>query len=713
MTDPGHNRVFRIRNGILETVVGNGLNDGLNAISGLSALDTRVSFPRSAAFDSKGNLYVPDTSHYLWRVTPAGIAEIVAGNGNERFSGDGGPARLAEVGHLNYVAVDAGDNVYFIDWSAARIRRIDTNGIVSTVVGTGTYGFSGDGGPATSARFNLVFPDNGGLAIDRDGNLLLLDHDNQRIRRIDRNTQVITTVIGPTVNGQRMDNMRSMAVSPSNEIYFTNAAVIYRRAADGAITQLSNGTPGFTEDGGAFATAKLSIITAMTFDRSGNLYFTDDGVHRVRTVDTTGKIVTVAGLGPGSLGEGGPAIAAALLGAGVDLDFLPSGELAISDVNRLHKIDGNGNLVRFAGSGLPSPIEGVPAAAASINPSSVSVKADGTVDMAGNIAVYRIDPDGIVRHVAGKPGKCDFSGDGGPAVDAGLCQAFDARRDAQGNLFIADSNNNRVRRVDHSTGVITTIVGSGPVNGLERYGFGTTCGDGGPATAACINTPYGLAFDDDGNLYIEENEHNVRKVDRAGIITTLAQVGGTKLRWAFGNLFMIHGNALSRVSPTGLVTQLTANGIGFSGDGGPVGKAHVQTLGQSDGVAVDAEGNLYFSDGNNLRVRAVRYGAVLAPPGSIIEASASGSIHATVFDSRGDRAAGVRVEFSVPSSGPSCTPSSPFAITDRNGEITVSCASNCINGSYAITALLLGTSTTTSVGMTNSGPCGRRRSARH
>ena len=713
--DPAHNRAFRVRDGILEPVIGTGLNGGTNARGGLPAIDTPISFPRGIAFDSRGNLYVPDTSNYLWRVTPSGVAEIVAGNGREAFSGDGGLAIHAEVGHINFVTVDTEDNVYFIDVTNARVRRIDRNGNISTYAGTGRYGFSGDGGLATQAQFSLAFADLGGLAIDREGNLLLLDYDNARIRRIDRATGIINTIAGPTVeNNHRLNDLNGLAVGPNNQVVFGNASEMLQRSADGTISRITTGTPGFSEDGSPIGTAKVGRILALAFDHGGNLYYTDSSLRRIRSVDTAGRIITIVGIGPATIGEGGPATAAALLTQNLDLDFLPSGELAMADYDRLRKIDGNGNLVRIAGSGVPSPQSDIAAAEVSMFPLSVASGPRGVIDFT-NGGVFRIDSDGIVRHTAGLGGPCGFSGDAGDARQAILCQPWDARRDAQGNLFIADTNNNRVRRVDAQTGAIATFAGSGAVNGLERYGFGTTCGDGGPATSACINTPYGVAFDDAGNVYVEENEQRIRKIDRLGIITTLAEVPGTKIEWAFGNLFTVHGEALSRISPSGVVTQLTGHGLGFSGDGGLALTAQIFANKQGHGVAVDAEGNLFFDDGDNLRVRAIRFGAVLPPQGATIQATGNGAaIRATVFDGAGRPAPGVRVDFSVPPSGPSCVLATPFAITDSSGSVNVSCASNCIEGSYVVTATPLTATSTARIAMTNArGPCGRQRAIRH
>jgi sugar lactone lactonase YvrE len=327
--------------------------------------------------------------------------------------------------------------------------------------------------------------------------------------------------------------------------------------------------------------------------------------------------------------------------------------------------------------------------------------------------VFRIDAAGLVRHLAGKIGPCGFSGDGGPATEAVVCQVWDARRDAEGRLYVADTNNNRVRRID-AGGTITTFAGSGPVNGLERYGAGSTCGDGGRAIDACVNTPYGLAFDDDGNLFVCENEGRIRRIDQSGTITTLVAERCTKLAWAFGSLFSVAGDHVSRISRSGDVAQLTATGLGFSGDGGPASNAVIFALKQSHGLAVDREGNLFFVDGDNLRVRAIRFGAVLAPPGARVRAAAEGTaILATVTAANGRPAEGVRVDFLVPQSGASCTLSNAFAVTERKGVATVACTPNCIAGGYAVTVRPLAADAVAAVNLANpSGPC-RRRSVRH
>ena len=720
-TDTNNNRVLRIRtDGTLEPFAGNGHGGGQNPPGKMAALDASITFPRSIAFDSHGRLIVPDDQGYLWRVDPNGEAEVIAGTGQGRTVTplpEGIPALGATIGQPAWVAVDAGDNIYFLDWTNARVRRIDTNGLLTTFAGNGTFGFSGDGGPATSAQFSELSNDDGGLAFDHAGNLLLVDKANHRIRRIDRAARTIDTIVGPSINGLTLNDLRGIAVGSADEIYFSNAAGLYVRTADGTISTLSSGKPGFSPDGARLPDAPLGEIYALLVDRSGNLLYSDANVARLRKIDlTTKQISTLAGSGPRVFGEGDSALAAAASTNG--LAILPTGELVMSwwiGTGGLFKIDAQGRLIRIAGSGVFGPLFDVPALEATIASNSVSVARDGTIDV-GGIWMARIDSTGFVRHTAAVPGACGFSGDGGPAVNASTCQAWDAIRDPAGNLVIADTNNNRIRRVDASTGMITTIVGSGVPNGFERYGAGTSCGDGGPATSACINTPYGVTYDDAGNLLICEAPGvgtGIRRVDRSGTISTLARFGCTKLTWAFGNLFTVAGY-VARVSRSGEITALSPRGDGFSGDGGPAALAHIEANTQGTGIAVDAEGNLFFSDGNNFRVRAIRYGAVLAPSGSTIQATASGStIRAVVSTSAGRPAEGVRVEFAPPSGGASCILSSPFAITDANGVASVSCTSNCVPGTYSVTASPLTASSTASVSFTNGGgPC-RRRAARH
>ena len=315
------------------------------------------------------------------------------------------------------MALDSAGNLFIVDVSNGRIRKVDTLGIITTVAGNGIpTGFFdgeggdpaddlGDGGPATSASLNGPF----GVALDGLGNGFIADTSNQRIRRVDAATGIITTVAG-------------------------------------------DGFGGSSGDGGPATSARLFHPTGVALDGTGNLFIADLGNHRIRKVDTSGIITTVAGDGFGGFsGYGGPATSASLnLPHGVALDG--AGNLFIADQFK-HRI-------------------------------------------------RKVDTSGIITTVAGN-GSATFPGDGGPATSARLFHPTGVALDGAGNLFIADSSNHRVRKVDTS-GIITTVAGNG------SFGFS---GDGGPATSARLGSPSGVALDSSGNLFIVDLFNDrIRKV---------------------------------------------------------------------------------------------------------------------------------------------------------------------------------------------------------
>lgn len=348
--------------------------------------------------------------------------------------------------------------------------------------GPGSGSFAGDGGAATEARLNNPH----GVAVDQAGNLYIADSSNDRIRRVDRETGVITTVIG---SGER----------------------------------------GFAGDAGPARTANLYFPHGLTVDRSGHLYFADAGNHRVRMVDaTTGTISTVAGTGRIEFyGDGGPATTAGLFGPrGVALD--EKGNLYISDTQHscIRRVDPEGRIMIVAGSD-PRLVEKGTApkyiwhpVGLALGPDGQIYWADATLNRVKKADLGRVDPktkSGWITIVAGSE-EMGFSGDGGPARDAQLEAPAAVAFDSKGNLYIADHNNLRIRRVDAKSGVITTVAGNG------QRGFS---GDGGPATAATLNAPAGLAFDADDNLYIADSgNHRIRRIDAAtGTMTTVAGSG--------------------------------------------------------------------------------------------------------------------------------------------------------------------------------------------
>lgn len=352
--------------------------------------------------------------------------------------------------------------------------------IISTVAGTGTGGFAGDGGPAASAH--LYSP--AGVAVGADGALYIADQVNHRVRRVDAQTGVITTLAGDSTH--------------------------------------SGGTGGFGGDGGPATAAQLNYPADVALAADGSLYIADFLNHRVRRVDAQSAVIsTVAGTGePGFGGDGGPAVDAMLYGP-VGLAFAPDGSLYIADLanNRVRKVDATTGVITTAAGGLDSGGPGIggfsgdggPAVRAELHePRDVAFAADGSFYIADsrNDRVRKVDPAGIITTVAGSDTR-GFAGDGGPAVDAQLQRPSGVAVGRDGNLYIADSYNHRIRKLDTATGIIATVAGSGPT-GVDA---GSYAGDGGPADAARLFDPHGMTFGNDGSLYIADaRNHRVRKV---------------------------------------------------------------------------------------------------------------------------------------------------------------------------------------------------------
>ena len=576
-SDSGNNQVVKATpGGVLTVIAGNGAC--CFSGDGGPAVDAQLNYPTAVALDAAGNLYIADTNNRrIRKVTPAGTISTIAGNGNYGYSGDGGLAINAAMGYPYGVAADQSNNVYLTDSSFEVVRKI-SNGVITTIAGTGLYGFSGDGGPATAAMFE--FPD--GIVVDSANNIYIADENNNRVRKID-NSGMISTVAGNNI----CCNLN---------------------------------------DGGAATSAWLSGPQSVSVDGNGNLYIADSGNSRIRKV-SSGNISTIAGggsgvngVGYGFAGDGGPATSALLDDpTGVYADNSNNVYLIDYSNQRVRMVAPNGNIGPVAGNGKYKYAgDGGLAASANLHsPRGVAL------DNVGNIYIADIS-DNHVRKVtaarvistiagAGMPG---YSGDGGPAINASLGQyVASVAADVNGNVYIADWDNGRVRKIDAS-GNITTFAGGG---NLDTNGV--------PATS--VYFPGGvqnLALDAAGNLYISEYySYRIRKVSPAGIITTVAGNGtqgfsgdgglATNAQLSYvtgiavdpnGNLYINDtGNyRVRRVTPGGTITTIAGNGVqGYSGDGGPALNAAFGSYAQ--GLAADANGVVYIGDGNSCRVRRI------------------------------------------------------------------------------------------------------------
>jgi sugar lactone lactonase YvrE len=342
----------------------------------------------------------------------------IAGTGVNGFSGDGGPATSARLYAPRGAAVDGQGNIYVATSQDHRVRKVSPGGTITTFAGTGQAGFSGDGGPATSAR--LYAPE--GVAVDGQGNVYIADRFNFRVRK----------------------------VSPGGTI----------------TTFAGGGRPGFFGDGGPATSATLRNPSGVAVDGKGNVYIADRDNMRVRKVSSGGTITTIAGTGvQGFSGDGGPATSAQLrFPDGVAIDGQGNVYIADSQNHRVRKVSPGGKVTTFAGTGACGSLPG----------------------------------------------------DGGPATSATVCFPRSVAVDGQGNVYIADTNNSRVRKVSRS-GTIATFAGTGTC--------GPAVGNGGPATRAQLCSPSGVAVDGQGNVYIaEEGRGRVRKVGAS--LTTSATYAG-------------------------------------------------------------------------------------------------------------------------------------------------------------------------------------------
>ena len=528
IADAGNNRIRKIAagSGVITTFAGTGAAGaatGTNGDGGL-AVNAQLLGPTAIAFDANGVAFVADRNHNkIRKILATGVIGTVAGTGQFGFAGDNAPATAAQLAAPFAVAVDQAGNLYIADSNNYRIRKVVVaTGNISTFAGNGIAAFSGDNGPAASASFD----DPVALVLDAAGSLYVADINNANLRKITA-AGIVTTVAGGGTGGDGAQGRNAqfsfigqVTLDPVAHLAYIpeDARVRVMDVNSGIISTFAgNGASGSNGDGGPAAKARLGRYTpSIALDAAGNFYIADPSEDRIRKVAAgSGIISTVAGTGvAGSTGDGGPATAATL-NFPTDIKLDSSGNIYIADSSnhRIRKIAMN--------TGIITTFVGAP-----------------TTNNAGG-----------------------FSGDGGPAAQAQLHSPYGITFDKSGNLYIADTGNHRIRKVD-AAGVISTVVGSDTPNNAGGF-----AGDNGPATKAQINKPESVCLDSSGNLFI-------------------AEVGGARIR---------------RVAVNGTITTIAGTGeAGFSGDGGP---ATLAQLNQPEGITVSATGLIYVGDSLNNRVR--------------------------------------------------------------------------------------------------------------
>ena len=596
--------------GNVNSVTGDGYPSPISNAS--TALGSSVNSPRGMCIDIGGNLVWADTGASRVRKMNLSTTVItsVAGNtgtptlvAGSAVPGDGGPALIARLNAPEDVACGADGTLYIADTGNHRIRKIDRNGIITTIAGkttvvlsqsntldangnpilaatTTSAAFNGDGQPGTNAQMNSP----AGIKLDANGNLIIADRFNNRMRSLNLSTGIITSLTNTTLPATTINTPGRFAIDSTGRLFVpemgtgtigasTSLVKIYDPNTNSVSTFA--GINHFSGDAGTLATGAIfNQPTGIAVDGDGNIYVSDSGNHRIRKIDTTGGINTVVGTGAAG-----------------------------------NNISGNATQPTTQTIG-----DGIPGTGARINNSkAVAVDAAGNLYIAdtGNHRILMLSKaDGTVTTVVGRPGTASSNttvagvdgitrivsttyGEGQPATTARLSSPQGVSVDANGNIYIADTGNHAVRMVSADLSTVTTIAGQAPVAGgafpAGATSFAGYAGDNGPATGALLNAPTNVFASGDGKTVIIADSANsvIRRISGiGGTIMTIAGVGGQ----ASGD------------SPNGPNASNVPANSGYPG--------YSIRFNNPVGVVMDKDGKIYIADMNNGRVKALEPGSL-------------------------------------------------------------------------------------------------------
>src|SRR5579862_5175699 len=569
----------------ISSIAGGGPNN-------LAAVKASIGFPQAVALDNAGNAYIANAylPSQIFKVSTTGTLTLIAGNGTMGYVGDGGPATAAALNQPEGIFVDGSGNVFIADTANSVIREvIASTGVIQTVAGTGTSGYSGDGGPATSAQLNDPF----GVFVDGSGNIFIADTDNSVIREVNASNGNIQTVAGNFAAGAgyagdggaptsaQLNMPEGVFVDAAGDIFIADTinSVVREVPAGGNIQTIAgthyvwSGVCNYSGDGGTATAAQLCLPNNIFVDNSGDVFIADTQNFVIRVVNNSAATVTIAGvsISPGAI----------------------------------QKIAGTAGTAGYSG-------DGAAATAAELNyPGGVAADAAGDVFIAdtSNFVIREVsNATGTIQTFAGN-NTLSYSGDGGPATSAQLGFPGGAFVDAAGNVYIADTNNSAIRVFNPGTqpvtiagvtippGDIETVAGTGAFCAAPAPGG---CGDGGAPTSAALNFPYSVFLDGAGNIYIADTGLPLTESSAIRVVNTGAAaitIAGTT----------IQPNTIETIAGT-------LGTAGYAGDGGAPTSAQ---LSDPQGVAVDAAGNIFIADTGNSAIRVVNTGTIALAIGGV------------------------------------------------------------------------------------------------
>lgn len=561
---------------IMTTAIGGGPN-------GIPAIDAPLYNPYGVAVDSSGNFYIAVyNQNRVYKVSTGGTITVVAGSGVYGYSGDGvtGGAGNASLQHPYAVAVDSSNNVYIADRDNCVVRKVDTTNTITTLAGIA--------GQCNATGNDLAYPQ--GLGLDSSGNLFIGDPYNCVVRKFVLSSKTLSTYAGllsscgysgdgGAATSAQLYYPSGVAADSAGNLFIAdsqNCVVREVTKSTGKISTVAgNHTCGFTGDGGKATSAEMNVFYGIAVNSTGTVVtFADYNNQRIRQFTVGGNITTVAGNGTacsGTCGEGGTATSAELYypwGVAVT----SAGTIYIGN-NYNYVVDSvvvGGNLTLVAGNhsyNVETLVNNIPPQGAILNyPFGIFDDSSGNIfvaDSHNNMIRELVKSSQLLTFFAGN-GTYGFLGDGGPATSAEMRYAYGVVKDSSGNVYISDAANCLIRQVN-TAGNINTFAGD-VVSGNPQCGY---AGDGGAALGAKMYYPYELAIDSKNAIYIADYYNDVIRKVSGGNITTIAGIGGI---------------------------------AGYGGDGGPANSALLNT---PEAVAVDPAGNVFIADTHNCRVREI------------------------------------------------------------------------------------------------------------
>ncbi len=600
----------------------------------------RFRSPTGVSVDGVGNVYVADQdNHRIRKVTSSGVVSTIAGNGYSGYAD--GIGSVAQFYSPTGIAVDGEGNVYVADQGNHRIRKITTSGVVSTLAGSGKAGYAD--GAGINAQFNAPF----GIAVDGGGNVFVADQGNHRIRKITP-SGLVSTLAGSGspgyINGTGVAaqflNPRGIAVDWSGNAYVAdcdNHRIRKITSAGVVSTFAGNGNPGFAD--GAGTTAQFKSPYGVIVDWTDNVYIADANNNRIRKIAPSGLVSTLAGSGVPGYDAGTAGMARFNYPLSVAVDGVGNIYVADANNNRIRKIVLSGEVTSIAGSDISGYTDGAGNIAQFSYPFGIALDGAGNAYVAdqGNSRIRKITLAGLVSTFAGRGinGYVDATAD-----IAQFNSPFGVASDGAGNLYVADVGNHCIRRITLS-GVVSTLAGSGISGYVDGVG-----------SMAKFDNPYGIAVDKSGNIYVADSyNERIRKITSSGIVTTFAGSGsdgyadgaGTTAQFSFPNGIAVDGdgnvfvadrgnNRIRKITSLGRVTTFAGSGDRGYADGIGV----TARFNNPTGIAVDDVGNVYVADQGNFCIRKITsLGVVTTFAGNGIRGYADG--------------AGVMAQFAAPS----------------------------------------------------------------